>query len=89
MLTVATVQSGTFTFPSLYSFPPFFTRQLNARTWSNQCAQWQSLILAYARHFRLWSITLSDAQCGHELFYNKSIDRPSRSPFLTPSSQKV
>ncbi|KAL8283766.1 hypothetical protein RQP46_005561 [Phenoliferia psychrophenolica] len=69
-----TTASG-FSFPPLYSFPPFFTRQPNEQTWSHQAAQWSALILAHARHHRTFRLDLSDETCQLELFKNKTLDR--------------
>ncbi|ORY72719.1 DUF852 domain-containing protein [Leucosporidium creatinivorum] len=64
-----------FTFPSLYSFPPFFTQQPNEQTWAHQRAQWITLILAYSRFHKTYRLELTDETCAGELFHNKSINR--------------
>ncbi|KDE05109.1 hypothetical protein MVLG_04452 [Microbotryum lychnidis-dioicae p1A1 Lamole] len=64
-----------FVFPSLYSFPPFFTQQPTESTWSHQRSQWTTLILAYARHHRIFRFDISEATCTHELFNNTAIKR--------------
>lgn len=43
-----------FTFPKIYNFPPFFTKQPNEQTWSAQRQQWVQLILSYCRFHRIW-----------------------------------
>lgn len=67
--------STSFLFPSLYSFPPFFTRQPNPQTWLSQLATWHTLVLAHARHTRTFSLDLSDAQCALEPFANPRLGR--------------
>ncbi|KAK9468933.1 ESCRT-II complex subunit-domain-containing protein [Lipomyces arxii] len=66
--------ADSFEFPSIYSFPPFFTRQPNNLTWSSQLSQWNSLILAYCRFNRIWRIDLNTA-IEWDLFHNKEINR--------------
>ncbi|KAM0756251.1 DUF852 domain-containing protein [Meredithblackwellia eburnea MCA 4105] len=73
-VTQLTTVSG-FTFPPLYSYPPFFTKQPNEQTWAHQSSQWTALILAYCRHHRTFRLDLSDETCQTELFKNKSINR--------------
>ncbi|KAK9450361.1 ESCRT-II complex subunit-domain-containing protein [Limtongia smithiae] len=63
-----------FPFPSIYSFPPFFTRQPNSQTWSSQLSLWSSLILAYCRYNRVWRIDLNTA-IEWDLFHNKELNR--------------
>ncbi|VVT48549.1 uncharacterized protein SAPINGB_P001833 [Magnusiomyces paraingens] len=48
-----------FPFPKIYQFPPFFTRQVNERTWHSQLVNWNSLILAYCRYYRIFTLDLS------------------------------
>lgn len=43
-----------YTFPQIYNFPPFFTRQPNEQTWHAQRASWIQLILGYSRANRVW-----------------------------------
>ncbi|KAK9378630.1 ESCRT-II complex subunit-domain-containing protein [Kockiozyma suomiensis] len=63
-----------FPFPSIYSFPPFFTRQPNSQTWTSQLSLWSSLILGYCRYNRIWRIDLNTA-IEWDLFSNKEINR--------------
>ncbi|TKA55469.1 hypothetical protein B0A53_02395 [Rhodotorula sp. CCFEE 5036] len=70
-----TVDSSGFTFPSLYSFPPFFTRQPNPATWNHQLAQWQQLVLAYARYNKLWQVDISQHTAAAPPFANPHIKR--------------
>lgn len=51
--------SQTFSFPIIYHFPPFFTRQLNERTWYAQLVNWSALILSYCRFHRIYTLDLS------------------------------
>ncbi|RYP80468.1 hypothetical protein DL769_002453 [Monosporascus sp. CRB-8-3] len=77
-----------FEFPREYHFPPFFTRQPNATTRYSQLEKWSALILSYARHHRLYRISLpspaSAAAAGssspsaadtEELFHNRRLGR--------------
>jgi len=51
--------ASSFTLPSIFDFPPFFTRQPNETTWASQRAIWVTLILDFFRYKRLWRLTLS------------------------------
>lgn len=50
-----------FAFPPIYSFPPFFTRQVNADAWDLQLRQWQELVLQYTRHHRIYVLSPTGA----------------------------
>ncbi|KAG6010695.1 hypothetical protein E4U21_005194 [Claviceps maximensis] len=63
-----------FPFPREYHFPPFFTPQPNLTTLHAQQTKWSSLILSYARHHRLFKLSLSSAS-QTELFHNARINR--------------
>jgi ESCRT-II complex subunit VPS25 len=72
-----------FELPSIYSFPPFFTRQPNAQTYASQKAAWTTLILSYYRSQRLWRIDVNQETIEKiPIFSNKQIQR-------TPPSLKV
>lgn len=80
-----------FPFPTIYQFPPFFTRQLSERTWHAQLVNWNSLILAYCRYYRIYTLDLSRTssklqqlptltqkprgEIDGELFWNRKINR--------------
>lgn len=79
-----------FPFPTIYQFPPFFTRQVNERTWHSQLVNWNSLILAYCRYYRIFTLDLSRTtnntnnnnnntkkrgEIDGELFWNRKINR--------------
>ncbi|KAL7955530.1 ESCRT-II complex subunit domain-containing protein [Trichoderma compactum] len=66
--------SPSFPFPREYFFPAFFTRQTNITIHHAQLKKWSALILAYARHHRLFRITIS-AAADSDLFFNRAIDR--------------
>ncbi|GAA5872475.1 hypothetical protein JCM16303_004532 [Sporobolomyces ruberrimus] len=78
--------SSGYTFPSLYSFPPFFTRQPNPLTWSHQRSQWIHLILSHSRHTRTSYFPPISSTTGlesFELFHNDKIKRTlSRETFI-------
>ncbi|RYO77244.1 hypothetical protein DL766_008461 [Monosporascus sp. MC13-8B] len=56
-----TAAAAPFEFPREYHFPPFFTRQPNATTRHSQLEKWSALVLSYARHRRLYRISLPSA----------------------------
>lgn len=66
--------SASFTFPREYHFPAFFTRQTNLTTLHAQRTQWSALILSYARHCRIFRLSLSEA-ADSDLFVNRRLDR--------------
>ncbi len=43
-----------FTYPQIYNFPPFFTRQPNDQTWQSQLQTWITLLIQFAKHHRIW-----------------------------------
>ncbi|RCI16899.1 hypothetical protein L249_2724 [Ophiocordyceps polyrhachis-furcata BCC 54312] len=66
--------SSPFPFPREYHFPAFFTRQTNLTTHHAQLLKWSALVLAYARHHRIFRLHLS-AAAESELFFNRRLDR--------------
>ncbi|KAH7175624.1 ESCRT-II complex subunit-domain-containing protein [Dactylonectria macrodidyma] len=66
--------STTFAFPREYHFPAFYTRQTNLATLHAQRTKWSALILAYARHHRVFRLALSSA-ADSDLFCNRRLDR--------------
>lgn len=76
-----------FTWPSLYSFPPFFTPQPHVETAIAQLDAWTNLILSYSRENRAFYVDLIEAPpaeversqgcltLGSDLFYNQTINR--------------
>ncbi|KAM0460944.1 hypothetical protein ACHAO4_001740 [Trichoderma viride] len=70
----STTPSETFPFPREYFFPAFFTRQPNLTIHHAQLTKWSSLVLAYARHHRIFRLALS-AAADSDLFYNRGLDR--------------
>lgn len=71
---MATTTESSFTFPREYHFPAFFTRQTNLTTLHAQHNKWSDLILAYARHNRIFRLSLSEA-ADSDLFVNRTLDR--------------
>ncbi|KAI8965074.1 ESCRT-II complex, vps25 subunit [Daldinia sp. FL1419] len=68
-----------FDFPREYHFPPFFTRQTNLTTYHSQLEKWSSLILSYARHHRIFRLSLSyEGAPYEELFRNRKLNRSLR-----------
>ncbi|RDA82800.1 hypothetical protein CP532_6288 [Ophiocordyceps camponoti-leonardi (nom. inval.)] len=66
--------SPPFPFPREYHFPAFFTRQTNLTTHHAQLLKWSALVLAYARHKRIFRLHLS-AAAESDLFFNRRLDR--------------
>jgi len=64
----------TFTFPTFYFFPPFFTRQPNSSTHHAQLQKWSSLIQSYCRYYRIFKLSLTDS-LDSDLFHNKKIGK--------------
>jgi hypothetical protein len=65
-----------YTFPSICSYPPFFSRQPNAQTYVAQKNAWTSLILEYYRSKRLWRIDVNQETIEKvPIFSNKEIQR--------------
>lgn len=79
-------EGGSFRYPPIHAFPPFFTLQHNPVSRAQQLSQWSTLILDYCRHHRLFTISplagTSDPASGSvaadphtSLFANQSIQR--------------
>ena len=62
-------------YPSIYSFPPFFTIQPNTDSWLKQQEMWIDLILAFQRHNQSFILNTDPTA---EPFTNKSINRKIR-----------
>ncbi|KAL5006014.1 hypothetical protein ScPMuIL_017172 [Solemya velum] len=62
-----------FEWPWQYNFPPFFTIQPNIDTRKKQLEAWCSLVLAFHRHNKSYSLDITEAQTT-PLFYNKKIN---------------
>ncbi|KAF8226234.1 ESCRT-II complex, vps25 subunit [Tricholoma matsutake] len=78
MPSTCTTPSG-FLLPSIHSAPPFFTQQPNQATQSILTDQWIHLILAYARHRKLFILSVEDAETTgndwDEVLRNERINR--------------
>ncbi|KAL7419202.1 hypothetical protein Q5752_006039 [Cryptotrichosporon argae] len=61
-----------FTYPAIWSFPPFFTLQPNPATRMHQLELWAALVLGWARHERVFAINADD---GAAVFANAAISR--------------
>ncbi|RFU74135.1 vacuolar -sorting-associated [Trichoderma arundinaceum] len=79
MATTTITTSPDFSFPREYFFPAFFTRQTNLTIHHAQLTKWSALILSYARHHRLFRLTLS-AAADSDLFFNRKLDRRLNPP---------
>ncbi|KAL6361759.1 hypothetical protein LRP88_05234 [Fusarium phalaenopsidis] len=73
-MAATTDDDGSFVFPREYHFPAFFTRQTNLTTLHAQRTKWSDLILSYARHHRIFRLSLSEA-ADSDLFVNRKLDR--------------
>ncbi|KZW00053.1 ESCRT-II complex, vps25 subunit [Exidia glandulosa HHB12029] len=73
-----TLPSG-FTLPSIHSLHPFFTHQTVPTTLAVQTEHWTRLILSYARHARLFTLGVEDADLKTgpwaDILYNPEIAR--------------
>ncbi|GFP54615.1 vacuolar protein-sorting-associated protein 25 [Trichoderma asperellum] len=74
MATTTAPPATDFPFPREYFFPAFFTRQPNLTIHHAQLTKWSSLVLAYARHHRIFRLALS-AAAESDLFFNRALDR--------------
>lgn len=77
-LPILTTKTG-YQFPSIFSFPPFFTKQPNQQTWTHQASLWQQIILSYCRYHRTFKLDITGGSTAaleeSELFHNRSISR--------------
>ncbi|KAF9049511.1 ESCRT-II complex, vps25 subunit, partial [Hymenopellis radicata] len=75
-----------FLLPSIHSAPPFFTQQPSPSTSTSFSDQWIKLILAYARHRRLFYLRVEDAETSgndwDEVLKNERINRKVLPPYL-------
>ncbi|KAH8100532.1 ESCRT-II complex vps25 subunit [Cristinia sonorae] len=73
-----TTPSG-FLLPSIHAAQAFYTKQRNQQTQAIFTENWSRLILAYARHKRLFTLRLEDAETSgnpwDEIFRNTRINR--------------
>ncbi|KAI1758182.1 ESCRT-II complex subunit-domain-containing protein [Xylaria castorea] len=72
--TTGSSSSTGFTFPLEWSFPPFFTRQVNANTRHSQDTKWASLILSYCAYHRIYKLSLT-SPAAEELFHNRKLNK--------------
>ncbi|KPI44171.1 Vacuolar protein-sorting-associated protein 25 [Cyphellophora attinorum] len=61
-----------FTFPSRYSFPPFFTVQPTQSTRQAQLLRWSDLVQRYCRHHKIFLLHLQTA-LDTPLFHNAAL----------------
>ncbi|MCJ1406884.1 hypothetical protein MMC19_000954 [Ptychographa xylographoides] len=67
-------EKPSFTYPPLYSFPPFWTLQPTLSTRTAQLRAWSALILSYCAHHRLFTLVPSEA-LQTPLFHNKTLKK--------------
>ncbi|KAF9472854.1 ESCRT-II complex, vps25 subunit [Pholiota conissans] len=81
------VEKRGFVLPSIHSAPPFFTEQPNPTTHATATAQWIKLILTYARHRKLFTLRVEDAETAgsdwEEILRNERINRKILAPHLS------
>lgn len=53
------LKKAAFSFPKLYNFPPFFTRQPNQQTYHTQLEAWRKIVIEYCRFYRIWALSLN------------------------------
>ncbi|KAL4257014.1 VPS25 family protein [Pleurotus pulmonarius] len=79
MSLVAHATPSGYLLPSIHSAPPFFTKQINPTTRSIADDHWTRIILGYARHRRLFTLRVEDAETSgnewDEIFRNERINR--------------
>lgn len=75
-----------FPFPKIYQFPPFFTHQVNERTWHSQLVNWNSLILAYCRYYRIYTLDLSRTSDSLKIQPSTAADTPTTNSLPADSS---
>ncbi|KAL5032498.1 hypothetical protein BDV3_001057 [Batrachochytrium dendrobatidis] len=67
--------SSQFEYPSVYSFPPFFTHQPTLDTWHKQRQLWCDLVLSHSQHTRTFIIDVNESVGKLEPFHNPKIQR--------------
>ncbi|KAF9014096.1 ESCRT-II complex subunit-domain-containing protein [Cyathus striatus] len=84
-LSTFTTSTG-FLLPSIHSAPPFFTQQPNSSTHAIALEQWIKLILSYARHRKLFTLRVDDAEEADSdwtpVLRNERINRRVLPPYL-------
>jgi ESCRT-II complex subunit VPS25 len=65
--------AGDFSFPSFYSYPPYFTLQPNEESRQRQLQLWRKLVVQYCEATRTFVLNLDQEESA--IFTNKSIDR--------------
>ena len=63
-----------FEWPWQYSFPPFFTIQLNGDTRRKQLEAWCDLVLKYCKDSKTYILDVNEASSSR-LFNNQKINR--------------
>ncbi|PWN33478.1 ESCRT-II complex, vps25 subunit [Meira miltonrushii] len=76
---IATTSTGSFAYPPLYNFPPFFTLQRNAQTLASQLTTWTRFVLDFCQHNRIFTLDVEGAwertTGAGGLFRNAAIQR--------------
>ncbi|GMM35019.1 ESCRT-II subunit protein [Saccharomycopsis crataegensis] len=69
-----------FVFPSIYYFPPFFTKQPNQRAFESQIRNWGQLIVEYCKYHKIWAINKNGSIVSKGIIGSNEVvsdDRPS------------
>lgn len=66
-----------YTYPKVWSFPPFFTKQPNKETYDTQVNEWIKIIHEYCKSCKVWKIT---RECP--VFTNTAIRRQLETSFI-------
>lgn len=66
-----------YSFPSIYNFPPMFTKQVNEQTWKSQLQYWTEIILGFCRFYNVMELGINGPTPSkpQELFSNQRINR--------------
>lgn len=74
------VSPSGYTYPPIFSFPPFFTPQPNASTLAHQLSLWTALVLSWARWHRVFELRAEDVG-GADVWENKPLKRKAGRDF--------
>ncbi|OBA17356.1 uncharacterized protein OGAPODRAFT_11717 [Ogataea polymorpha] len=78
-----------FKFPSIYDFPPFFTKQVHGQTLETQKSQWIQLILDYCRYNKIWILSLNGESGDSKLDHVDSEDEDDDDDYAEVTKQSL
>eukprot|EP00124_Ichthyophonus_hoferi_P004209 Ihof_evm3s437 gene=Ihof_evmTU3s437 len=73
---------SSFTWPTIYNFPPFFTLQPTEATRAKQIAAWCQLVRDYYKAMNMFELSLDQAK-DSELFNNIPLGRQASDDLIT------